>query len=324
MTDERVVTEPADALDGTTLQRIYEHRFEDRSDYRNQVWKILPRSSSTAGSRRTQPCSTSAAAMASSSTTSWARRRYAMDLNPDAAALVDAGVQLLQQDCSSAWPLDDASLDVVFSSNFLEHLPSKAHVLRTLQEAHRCTRPGGHVVLIGPNLRFTGGAYWDYFDHHVPLTDVCDRGGPPVGRLRHRTQRAAVPALHDVVRSGAPDVGATRLSPSAAALAGPRQAVPRRRPPPRQLTHRRLATRPAGVASNGAARRGSSWRSSGRRGPGSRAPRRRGSRLSRYHGRCRATYGGPVRSERDRPRGVGRAVGTWRTSCRWRPDRHLA
>ena len=26
---------------------------------------------------------------------------------------------------------------------------------------------------MGPNIRFVGGAYWDFWDHHLPLTDAA-------------------------------------------------------------------------------------------------------------------------------------------------------
>jgi len=56
-------------------------------------------------------------------------------------------------------------------SNFLEHLPSKDLVLSTLQECHRILRSGGRVIVLQPNIRFLPGEYWDFFDHHTPLTD---------------------------------------------------------------------------------------------------------------------------------------------------------
>ena len=27
-------------------------------------------------------------------------------------------------------------------------------------------------MALGPNIRFVGNAYWDFVDHHVPLTDA--------------------------------------------------------------------------------------------------------------------------------------------------------
>jgi hypothetical protein len=32
---------------------------------------------------------------------------------------------------------------------------------------------GGRIIALGPNVRFIGGAYWDFWDHHLPLTDTA-------------------------------------------------------------------------------------------------------------------------------------------------------
>jgi len=41
---------------------------------------------------------------------------------------------------------------------------------------HRVLKPGGRFILMGPNIRYLAGRYWDYFDHHVPLSDasICE------------------------------------------------------------------------------------------------------------------------------------------------------
>jgi hypothetical protein len=59
----------------------------------------------------------------------------------------------------------------VFTSNFFEHLPSKDLLSGTLAQAMRCLRPGGRIIALGPNARYVGGAYWDFWDHHLALTD---------------------------------------------------------------------------------------------------------------------------------------------------------
>ena len=69
-------------------------------------------------------------------------------------------------------PIDDSSVDTVFSSNFFEHLPTKDALLDTLREAHRVTVPGGRLVVLMPNIRYLAGRYWDYLDHHLPLTHL--------------------------------------------------------------------------------------------------------------------------------------------------------
>jgi SAM-dependent methyltransferase len=97
-------------------------------------------------------------------------RRYGIDLNPDARAHLDADVELYCQSAAEPWPLADGALDLVFTSNLLEHMPSRDAIMATLHEAHRCLRPGGRIVCLGPNVRYASGAYWDFFDHIVPLT----------------------------------------------------------------------------------------------------------------------------------------------------------
>jgi SAM-dependent methyltransferase len=62
------------------------------------------------------------------------------------------------------------SVDVVFTSNFFEHLPNKAELVATLEECHRILRPDGRLMVVMPNIRYLPGRYWDYFDHHLALT----------------------------------------------------------------------------------------------------------------------------------------------------------
>jgi SAM-dependent methyltransferase len=64
------------------------------------------------------------------------------------------------------------SVDVVFCSNFFEHLPDKATFLATLGQILTVLKPGGRLLALQPNIRFVGGAYWDPVDHHLPLTHV--------------------------------------------------------------------------------------------------------------------------------------------------------
>jgi SAM-dependent methyltransferase len=59
----------------------------------------------------------------------------------------------------------------VFTSNFFEHLPNKQALSRTLAEAKRCLKPGGRLIALGPNIKYLPGVYWDFLDHHVPLTE---------------------------------------------------------------------------------------------------------------------------------------------------------
>ncbi len=153
------------------LQRIYARRFGSRTAYRDRVWQIL---TSQYFSRFVSPSSVVldlGCGYGEFINNIHAARRLAMDLNPTTATVVGPDVEVIQHDCTEPWPIPDASLDVVFSSNFFEHLPTKADLRRTIDEAFRATKPGGRLVAMGPNVRLVPGAYWDFYDHHIALTE---------------------------------------------------------------------------------------------------------------------------------------------------------
>jgi len=97
--------------------------------------------------------------------------KIAVDLNGDVANYAAPDVRVINASSTQIEQLSASSVDVVFMSNFLEHLPGKREVLETLRESHRILRRGGRIIVLQPNIRFLPGEYWDYFDHHTPLTD---------------------------------------------------------------------------------------------------------------------------------------------------------
>ena len=165
-----------DALNSTSsaaadLSQEYNLRFSHLADYRRRVWHILV-------TKYFQPLLGSDQAILDLGC-GWgefvnevqARQKFAMDLNPDAPRYLAPDVKFLQQDAATEWSLPTASLDVIFTSNFFEHFPTKESLGRAVAEAYRCLKPGGRLVCLGPNLRYVGVAYWDFYDHHLPLTD---------------------------------------------------------------------------------------------------------------------------------------------------------
>jgi len=153
------------------LQRIYEMRFRKSADYRQAVWRVLI---AEFFQRYIQPGNAVldlGCGYGEFINQITCKAKYAMDLNPEAPRRVAADVQCLLQDCSTKWPFPDNALDVVFTSNFFEHLPNKDALGRTLDETYRCLRPGGRIIAMGPNIKYLHGAYWDFWDHHLPLTE---------------------------------------------------------------------------------------------------------------------------------------------------------
>jgi SAM-dependent methyltransferase len=61
--------------------------------------------------------------------------------------------------------------DLAFFSNYLEHLPSTEAVLQQLRVTFSLLKPGGHVLILQPNIRLIGGSYWDFIDHQTALTE---------------------------------------------------------------------------------------------------------------------------------------------------------
>jgi SAM-dependent methyltransferase len=99
------------------------------------------------------------------------RVRIAVDLNPEVRQYAVAGTRVLLTASTDLGAVDESSVDVVFASNFFEHLSTKESLLQTLREVRRVLRSGGRLLVLQPNIRFVGGKYWDFFDHHLPLTD---------------------------------------------------------------------------------------------------------------------------------------------------------
>jgi SAM-dependent methyltransferase len=101
-----------------------------------------------------------------------AAQKIAVDLNPETKEFADDDVQVILTSSEDLSAVDDCSVDVVFTSNFFEHLPTKRSLILTLEEAYRVLRPGGRLLVLMPNIRYLAGRYWDYFDHHLPLTHL--------------------------------------------------------------------------------------------------------------------------------------------------------
>jgi len=153
------------------LTEIYSRRFDAHLEYRNKVWHVLAQ---RFFSRYINPDATVfdlGCGYGQFINNIHCAKKYAMDLNPNARRYLAPDVTFLQQDCSQPWKLQADSIDVVFTSNFFEHLPSRDLLAATLLETRRCLRPGGRIIAMGPNTRYVGGAYWDFWDHQIALTE---------------------------------------------------------------------------------------------------------------------------------------------------------
>ena len=157
--------------DGELLGAIYRARFTDREiAQKRMLWDVLVRDVF----QRYVPVDGTVldlgAGRCEFTNAVRARRRIAVDLDPAIRTLVDPGVEALVTSSTDLGAVADGSVDCVFTSNFFEHLPDSGALLATLREVRRVLAADGRLVILMPNARYLGGAFWDYLDHHLPLT----------------------------------------------------------------------------------------------------------------------------------------------------------
>lgn len=100
------------------------------------------------------------------------KKKYAIDLNPDARQYLNPDIEFLLLPADGLDGIADGAIDIVFTSNFLEHLRTKEECDAVLAEVRRILRPGGRFVIMGPNIRYLTAEYWDFYDHNLPLSHL--------------------------------------------------------------------------------------------------------------------------------------------------------
>ena len=101
-----------------------------------------------------------------------ASKKYGVDLNPDAQSQLSPEIDFKLTPAYDLSHIPTDSVDRVFTSNFLEHLPDKAACDTVLKEVRRILKPGGKFMILGPNIRYAYKEYWDYYDHYLALSHL--------------------------------------------------------------------------------------------------------------------------------------------------------
>ena len=160
-------------MDGNDLSELYKIRFaEEQLPRKNAIWQVI---CSQFLQKFITPASTVidiACGYGEFINNIKAGRKIAVDMNPDALGFLNEDVEFHQ--CSALqidFDLADTA-DVVFTSNFLEHLPDKKTLNLFLEQVSGVLKPGGKYIILGPNLRYLPGLYWDFYDHHLGLTHL--------------------------------------------------------------------------------------------------------------------------------------------------------
>jgi SAM-dependent methyltransferase len=139
-----------------------------------------------------------------------AGEKIAVDLNADARSRLDGDVRFEQIGALELATLGREGADLVFTSNFLEHLPDRRSLEQLLDQVLEVLKPRGRFMILGPNLRYLPGAYWDFYDHTLGLThgSLCEvlvlkgfRIETCIDRFLPYTTRGALPTHPALVRA---------------------------------------------------------------------------------------------------------------------------
>lgn len=150
---------------------IYADRFDKDADKRDVLWQILCKDFFQQFIPRKSTVLDLAAGYCEFINNIEAKEKIAVDLNPQTKKMAKKGVKFYKV-LSTKLPKNLAGkVDVVFTSNFFEHLDSKDELMATLKEVHRVLKKGGQIMVLQPNIKLVGGAYWDFVDHTLPITE---------------------------------------------------------------------------------------------------------------------------------------------------------
>jgi ubiquinone/menaquinone biosynthesis C-methylase UbiE len=158
------------SADGERLKALYAERFAGDLEFRRAMWREL---CTGFFDRYVSPDDTVldlAAGACEFINAVRARTRIAVDINPAVRDMASAGVTALVSPADDLADVADGSVDVVFASNFFEHI-DRPTILAVMTEAHRVLRPGGRFLVLQPNIRFCARDYWMFFDHVTPVDD---------------------------------------------------------------------------------------------------------------------------------------------------------
>lgn len=153
------------------VQTIYQRRFADILAFRRRMWDVLCREFFQRHVPTDATVVEIGAGYCEFINQILAGRKIAVDLNPDTRLHAGPDVTVVTSSTSRVEALADGTADIVFASNFLEHL-SRDDILATLREVRRLLKPGGRFLILQPNIRYCKEDYWQFFDHITPL---CER-----------------------------------------------------------------------------------------------------------------------------------------------------
>jgi SAM-dependent methyltransferase len=101
-----------------------------------------------------------------------ASKKISIDINKDVKNYLDSNVIFYKSNAFKINMHIKYTVDTVFVSNFLEHLKSRKELETFFKSVKNVLKKNGSFIILGPNLRYQPGKYWDYYDHYLGLTHL--------------------------------------------------------------------------------------------------------------------------------------------------------
>jgi ubiquinone/menaquinone biosynthesis C-methylase UbiE len=99
-------------------------------------------------------------------------KKGAVELNLAARGHLRPDVQFISSSATDLSEVQDGSINVLFTSNFIELLADKKTCNRVFSKIRRTLRRGGCFIILGPNVKYAYREYWDLYHHCLPLSHL--------------------------------------------------------------------------------------------------------------------------------------------------------
>lgn len=155
------------------ISNLYNDRFDSKEQIdKNKLWKILCENFLQKYIKNTDVVLDLGAGYCEFINNIQCHTKYAIDLNENITKFASKEVQVYQTSSTDLSCIKNELIDIVFTSNFFEHLKDKDDIIKTLKEIYRVLKKGGKILIIQPNIKYAYREYWDFFDHYTPISHV--------------------------------------------------------------------------------------------------------------------------------------------------------
>lgn len=153
------------------ITKLYRLRFKKELSSRNAIWAVLCHDFFQKYIKTTDTVCDLGAGYCEFINNIKAKYKYAVDLNPETKKYAAKEVKTVIKSSTNLPEKMTGKVDLVFASNFFEHLPTKEILAKTLIQIRTILRTKGLIIILMPNIRYVGSSYWDFLDHQLPLSE---------------------------------------------------------------------------------------------------------------------------------------------------------